>query len=359
MIYNIFDKGGVMQPFIDNIIQRYPRAAVKYVDKKWDSVTTLSRPFFSPRWLIVIQDINITKKSIHELLGNPYLDLLILTEKFEKLSTVRTLVVDEIVHITDAIKQSVAYNKYLSTLLHKSKNKQAMNAELDAYAMQTQLQQYSVYDVSDEYLERYTYWLIEGKPDFKTVRITNRTDDEQTIVHKILPCLRGNESQYTTLVSLAGKSILNPVIAVAIMQALPRQPRVIASSLPMHFFLTDIAYKRDVINCMYKFRKQPKVLNKHFEKFFDTFFELYKEYQSGRLSLQNKKVWYAENGAKYKIWSEYTFERWFTLITRYSYERMFMFKEGLNRSKDLTSAQQMIKYLDLFALVWKDKCNTR
>ena len=368
MIYNFMDKGGLLQVKVEKLIEKYGQPSVKYVmtDLKAskDIITDLglnSRPFFGTRWLVIIQNAKINSGVLKALVGNRYTDVLFLCTSMDSFNTYKELAEREISKVAEAVYSGTNYNDFLMKI---NKDKVIMPKEREKqiriYLKRTRYVEQSVYDLSREYLMRYTYWLIrEKKYSEDLMRDTwyeEGSEAQQEYKSKVLRQLscrvKGNETRYTSVISLYGETVFTLSGLNEVMVMLPEHSGVYVSNLPMNFFRRDPGKRNAVVNCIYKFRKSPVVLHKHFEEFFDKYSRVYGAYVRGELSVVTKLEWFKKNRRKYKIWSEYALDQWWNLIHRYSYETMCAYREGLERAYTKSPMQFMYKLIDLYRLLW-------
>lgn len=337
MIYFCLNKSGILDPLLESLYEKYFTTCVVY----WNSGEkdkVKDAPFFSDKWLLVIDARDLINKENSKLLENRHVDILCEVsseDEFNKAFSYCDRVISEFCINCEKTKSRLMKDWDLS------KDKFELLME------NFQKKQYlSSYKVSEKYLSTYIKWYLftrEGnqygeKTDMSNGERWRRASELELAplqalnLQSLTKLVHGNESRLLTVLNLVGIDILDINFLMESGEYFPKPKYVTINNFPLYLFSNDKRKKKDILNLVYKYRGNTRILKKSILDFCDTFEILSRAFSSGELSIKNRDNWFSSRGYELGITSEFKGKLWWICINNISLERIYVIKNKMQKN---------------------------
>lgn len=336
MIYYVNNKSSILDPIIEALHDKYFKTCVVYwgVDAK---ERIKQPPFFSDRWLLVIEARDLLDKENKKVLTNRFVDIMVdvsTEDEFNKVFSYAENVISE-----HCIELSKSLTKY-------SKEWNIPKEEVEEVIENFQKKKYfNSYKVSDKYLETYIKWFLftrEGnqygiKENLPSGERWQRASEMQLQavnelnLKSLVKLVRGNESRLLTVLNLVGSDILSLNFIRNSSEYFTKPKYVTVNNFPLYLFAKDKRKKKEILNLVYSYSYNVGLLKKSILEFCDTFEIIYTAFSRGELSIKNKDDWFSNKGYELKINSSFKANLWWRCVNTMSLEKIYIVRDKINK----------------------------
>ena len=337
MIYFCLNKSGLLDPLIETLYEKYFNTCVVFWNQ--DAKDKIKRaPFFSDKWLLVIDARDLLSKENKFILENRFVDILCEVSTDDEFNKV-------FVHCDSVIDEFCTLCSKTSNRLMKDWNvsKEELEQLLEHFKKMKYLNSYKL---SEKYLETYVKWFLftrEGNQYGSKEKMTSGERWQRAVDLELTPVedlnlkyltklIKGNEARLLTALNLMGLDILNLEFLMNSEEYFPKPKYVTVNNFPLYLFSKDRRKKKEIMNIVYSYRHNPGLLKRSLLDFCDTFEQIYKAFSCGELSVKNRDSWFSSKGYELKINSNFKATLWWRCVNTISLERIYIIRSNLSKS---------------------------
>lgn len=331
MIYYCLNKSGILDPLLENLYDSYLATCVVYWNKSVSDKISQA-PFFSDKWLLVINSKDIMDKNNRSILENKYVDIICEVSSEDEIAKVNFYCME----VFDEMEKNSVKNVKKWDVSREEYDKLMEDFR--------KVKVLSSYKVTENYLKTYIKWWLftrEGNqygcknskltPGQRWQKAKELEFDAATTLNLsyLAELIKRNESKLLTVLNLVGLDILSAKFLMNSEEYFPKPKYVTVNNFPLYLFSKDKKKKKDIMNIVYSYRNNVGVLRKSILEWCNTFEEIHKSFVCGELSVKNKDDWFSNNGYNLGINSSFKAKLWWYCINSISLEKVTIIKNNL------------------------------